>query len=211
MSTHIEHADALAVLAELPNGWAQTTITNPPASDTNTTLAVLAEVQRVLREDGTLWLLRRPEEPLLTGLLTQGWLRQRLPVWATPLAGRTSLRPLLLSNSSRYFQRRLHKRPNPTLSRDARRGCCPQAQRELIERCVLACSSMPACGACGSPYRPARRSDQTPATQHASCVHRDPRGRCLVLDPFYKPRVGTAEIAARHGRSFLGITSVEPR
>lgn len=100
MSTRIEHADAISILGELPNGWAQTTITNPPNRDIPKALAVLAHVHRVLREDGTLWLLAEPSKPLLAGLRQQGWLHQPLPAWARPLAGNPSLRPCLLSKRS---------------------------------------------------------------------------------------------------------------
>ena len=57
MSFRIEHTDPITLLRELPDGLAQTCVT-APRRDTPIPylLAVLDEVHRVLRSDGTLWL-----------------------------------------------------------------------------------------------------------------------------------------------------------
>jgi hypothetical protein len=74
MSWRIEQADALTLLRELPDRWAQTCVTRPPrAGDPDRTLAILAEVRRVLRDDGTLWVLLAPDQlPLATELRAEG-------------------------------------------------------------------------------------------------------------------------------------------
>lgn len=221
MSWRIEAAEPLALLRELPDQWAQTCVTSPPDGDA-LTLAVLREVQRVLREDGTLWLLllRRRGEPLLSALIDQGWIRQPLPPGATALTGAPSrsLRVFLLTKGHDYFYKGhlLARHPGPQKQACPRTGrqariaqrCvhAPGHRRELVKRCVLAGSSMLACGACGAPYRQAQPGERTPGIRRATCQHHNPRGRCLVLDPFYQPGAGTAETAHYYGRSFLGIT-----
>jgi hypothetical protein len=72
MSWRIEHAYPLQLLSQLPGGWAQTCITTPPAiqlrddrvceSSLGYLLAVLGQVHRVLRPDGTLWLNLRSSD-----------------------------------------------------------------------------------------------------------------------------------------------------
>jgi hypothetical protein len=220
MSWRIEHADALSLVRELPDNWAQTCITSPPSTQASEiTLAVLAEVHRVLREDGTLWLLRHPGEPLLDALRKQGWILQRPPVWARPLVlgCNAPLRPSLLTRQARYFYNAHaavpHARPQghsrPSTSRRARHvqrcGLARGQDPRLVWRCVLAGSSPVACGACGAPYRRARPGESTSGVRRPTCPHNNPEGRCLVLDPFYKPGAPAAEAAHRNGRSFLGI------
>jgi hypothetical protein len=74
MSWRIEEADSLTLMRELPDAWAQTCLTRPPSTQApEVTLEVLSEVHRVLREDGTLWLLLHPGEPLLDALRERGW------------------------------------------------------------------------------------------------------------------------------------------
>jgi hypothetical protein len=222
MSWRIEEADSLGLMRELPDAWAQTCLTRPPSTQAPTvTLAVLSEVHRVLREDGTLWLLLHPGEALLDALGEQGWIRQRPPVWATPLmlGCNTPLRLSLLTKDARYFYEDRtpggHTRPQRPSSlntgRQARRaeGCNygPEQLRRLVKRCVTAGSSLVACGACGAPYRRTRPGERTPGIRRPTCPHNNPGGRCLVLDPFYHPGALTAEVAHCNGRSFLGITN----
>ena len=210
MSWRIEHADSLSVLRELPDGWAQTCVTSPPRGGLRDTLAVLGEVHRVLREDGTLWLLHR-QQPLPAELYEQGW--QPHPVaWARPLT-RGHTRLYLLTKQPRYFceagaiheYARLRK---PT-RREDRPACCEscpwRAERDphlrLRRLCILAGTAPIACGACGAPWRREPRH----GGRRPTCAHNDPGGRCLVLDPFCRtPQTGL--VADRHGRSFLGIT-----
>ncbi len=57
MSFRIEQTDPLTLLSELPDQWAQTCVTSPRRdAPIPYLLAVLDEVHRVLRDDGTLWL-----------------------------------------------------------------------------------------------------------------------------------------------------------
>lgn len=210
MSWRIEHADPLAILRELPDRWAQTCVTNPPPGLRDHTLAVLGEVHRVLRADGTLWLLH-PERSLPAELVERGWQPQPV-VWAGLLTrGRTRL--WLLTKGPGYFCETGAIHEYARLRNTARLGerpacgeCCPwQEQRELHPRlrrlCILAGTSPLACGACGTPWQRYSQRDG----RRAACAHNAPGGRCLVLDPFCRsPQTGF--VAARLGRSFLGIT-----
>jgi hypothetical protein len=211
MSWRIENADAITVLRELPDGWAQTCVTSPPCGvASNRTLAVLTEVKRVLREDGSLWLFL-PCEKLPSELNAAGWVEHRPPSWAAPLtlssAGVRFL-ALLTKNpsyfrSSRSIAPRLPRgfashRPGQhrqrfDQSRDVIRG--------LVGQCVLTTTTRVACGTCGAPYQ-----REEPGERRSACVHHNPSGRCLVLDPFYRPGQGTLEAARYSGRNFLGIT-----
>lgn len=220
MSWRIEHSDALSLLRELPDSWAQMCVTSPPTDALSTTLAVLDEVRRVLREDGTLWLLVGRDGPSLNALYEQGWTHQPLPPWSTRLVRGwcPPVRLLLLTKQRRYFyddlalDYRVTQRLSwPTSPRQARRpqGCGVVRERErrlqLVRRCILAGSSMLACGVCGAPYRRARPGEREGAMRRPTCSHKNPDGRCLVLDPFCGPGAATTEAAHCSGRSFLGI------
>jgi hypothetical protein len=225
MSWRIEQADALALLRELPDGWAQTCVTRPPgAGDHDRTLAILTEVRRVLRDDGTLWVLLAPDQlPLATELRAEGWTQHLAPTWTAPFAGERApvMRPVLFTRQRRYFYdaHTIGARDgSPSrccvgASRQARRAqsCLPAREHEhclqLIKRCILAGSSLLACGECGAPYRCARPGESAPGTRRPTCPHNNPGGCCLVLDPFYElAGIPTAEAALCTGRSFLGIT-----
>ncbi len=222
MSWRIEEVNALNLMRELPDAWAQTCLTRPPSTQApEVTLAVLSEVHRVLREDGTLWLLLHPGGALLDALREQSWIPQRPPAWATPLmiGCNTPLRLSLLSKDARYFYEdhtpaghiRLQRRSCSNAGSQARRtqGCNygPERLRRLVKRCVLAGSSLVACGACGAPYRRTLPGERAPGGRRPTCPHNNPEGRCLVLDPFYHPANCAARAAHCNGRSFLGITS----
>jgi hypothetical protein len=221
MSWRIERADALTLLRELPDGWAQTCVTRPPrAGDPERTLAILAEARRVLRDDGTLWLLLAPDQlPLAAELQAEGWRRQSSPAWATQRD--TATRLFLFTKGERYFYdaRTIGARSGSLswlcvgASRQARRAqtCLPAREHErglqLVKRCILAGSSLLACGECGAPYRRTRPSESALPIRRPTCPHNNPCGCCLVLDPFYEHAgIPTAEAALCTGRSFLGIT-----
>jgi hypothetical protein len=207
MSWRVEHADALGLLRALPDKWVQVCIAFPPCGLASPrTLAVLAEVHRLLRDDGALWLFL-PCEALRYELHAAGWVEQRPPSWARPLTLRSAgVRPLVLFtkkpsyfHSSRSFAAQAPRRRRPDWGtqrfdhgRDAIRG--------FTGRCVLTTTARVACGTCGTPYQRAESGEQ-----RARCAHRNPAGRCLVLDPFYRPRHGTLQAARHNGRSFLGI------
>lgn len=220
MSWRIEQADSLTLLRELPDAWAQTCVTSPPTDAPSSTLAVLGEVQRVLRRDGTLWLLLGQDEPPSAALHEQGWIRQPLPPWGTPLMRGwcPSLRLLLLTKERQYFyddgtlggHTRAPRLPCLNAPRQTRRasGCVFVRERrlQLVKRCILAGSSLLACGVCGAPYRRARPGESEGGIRRPTCRHNDPEGRCLVLDPFCGSGAATADAAHCSGRSFLGIT-----
>jgi hypothetical protein len=221
VSWRIERADALALLRELPDGWAQTCVTRPPrAGDPDRTLAILAEARRVLRDDGTLWIFLHPDDlPLAGELHAEGWRRQSSRAWARQRD--TATRPFLFTKGERYFYdaRTIGARSgSPSwlcvgASRQARRAqtCLPAREHErglqLVKRCILAGSSLLACRECGAPYRRTRPGESALGLRRPTCPHNNPCGCCLVLDPFYEPAgIPTAEAALCTGRSFLGIT-----
>jgi hypothetical protein len=216
MSSRIEDTDALALLRELPPGWAQTCLAYPTRQHSRNILAVLGEARRVLRSDGTLWLLLAPgEQSTLHALAEQGWTQQPTPRWAAPLStpALSVARLHLLSKTARYFYDAPRRAPRPPASsylairRPARRAgfCCVpgDAYLRVLRRCILAGSSPLACGTCGAPYQ--RERD---LQRHASCVHRNPGGRCLVLDPFARPTLPVSATAEALGRSYLAAISL---
>jgi hypothetical protein len=218
MNWRIEQATPFALLRELPDGLFQTCIMRNPANLPGPSApAVLRELLRVTREDGTLWLLgaahegaaieagwhqlcRRPARPRLhgdeaSGCLTvallskqpEAHLNARLPLLGAPRRTCASAR-----GGSRVWHRR-------------RAWCVPSAGRhdplqKLIDWCIQASTSPLACQVCGAPWRrcaPAR-------VWRPGCAHGNGRGRCLVLDPFCGAGV-TGVLALLSGRSFLGI------
>lgn len=212
MTVRIEEAHAVAFLKELPGGWAQMCITSATRRGPDSeALAVLTEIHRVLRPDGTLWLITESGERLERGLRACGFELQPSPAWASArlLEGEPRMRLALLSKGPRYYLDRrgfpastLSTRTRPPASTQLRRAECrglDRAQRRtLTRRCILAGSSRVACGACGAPFWRAQ----------PTCAHHDPGGSCLVLDPFYgEQSAAGAEIAHRHGRSFLGVSA----
>ncbi len=235
MNARIEHThDPLTLLRELPDGWAQTCIARPPRnSPPGRTLAILAETQRVLREDGTLWLLlNRPTEQqrqglLLTDLQASGFREQAIPPSARWLAARLPGRlPVVLYLFSKQpdhlyderagdlaqQQRRLARCCQPPACGRARQlqRCALVLERErllrLVAYCVRAGSSPLACGQCGAPYRRDRSAMSARSMRRPTCRHDDRGGRCLVLDPFYEPAgLPTLQAALYAGRNFLGI------
>lgn len=224
MSWRIEQADALTLLRELPDGWAQTCVTRPPRTG-DRTLAILAEVRRVLRDDGTLWLLFAPDQvPLTAELHAAGWTQQSPPTWATPFIGERApaMGPFLFTKEPRHFYdaHTIGARSRPSspfcvsASRQVRRAqsCVPAREQErrlqLVKRCILAGSAPLACGECGAPYRRTRPGESGPGIRRPTCPHNNPGGYCLVLDPFYdRAGIPTAEAALCTGRNFLGIAN----
>lgn len=223
MSWRIEQAVALDLLRELPDGWAQTCVARPPRTgDPDRTLAILAEARRVLRDDGTLWVLLTPDElSLAADLSDDEWTKQPSPDWAT-CRGRIGGERLFLFTKGRHYFYDAHTiaAHNESLrshcasaGRPVRRvhACCHTGEHErrlrLVKRCILAGSSLLACGECGAPYRRALPGEHTVGLRHPTCPHNNPGGCCLVLDPFYdRAGIPTADAALCTGRSFLGIT-----
>lgn len=225
MSWRIETTDPLTLMRELPDQWAQTCIARPPrAGDSDRTLAILTEASRVLRDDSTLFALLAPDQlPLANQLCAEGWTAQPAPAWATRRTAceRGGTRRLFLfTKERRYFYNAQAAGGCPSPQRasylnvgrqarvqDCRLACEREQRLQLVKRCILAGSSLLACGECGAPYRRARPGESAPGARRPTCPHNNPGGRCLVLDPFYDPGVPTAQAALCTGRSFLGITN----
>ena len=221
MSWRIEESDALTVLRELPSGWAQTCVTRPPRDvPVGELVAVLEEVRRVLRADGTLWLaLPRGgnSQRILDWLGETAWTRTERP--GTP-AGNVAL----FTKQVRYLhQHRLptavaierrrgaSPRPGSGGARAARRAFCVPANSQdhlfshgLIDWCILTSTAMQACGVCGTPWRRVPASSGRGERWRRACAHLNGRGRSLVIDP-YCGRANTGLAAQLRGRDFLGI------
>lgn len=218
----IETHDPLQVLAQLPDGWAQTAITGPPAGDKRAgmfgVLAVVGQLRRVTRPDATLlWDIERPVPCSLRSLAVcfalVGWQLQR-----SALASSSGF--LLFAKQPRFFWQLASAGGLPRSGRAvcgtdgplrcARRPwCIPAGSTRTagrVQRLMLAGSAPAACGACGTP-RPATRGDdpQRRSLTLAACGHINPHGRCLVIDPFQQPGSPLADLAVRHGRAYLGI------
>ena len=209
MNTRIETTHApTRLLGELPTGWAQAIVTHPTRADLeDAPPRLFTQLHRVLRADGTLWLLCR-DQCLPHELQQTGW-SGRSVGWSTPLQVHPSTRVHLFVKQEHYHYNHhaadAFRTAQPLALATAVYGCPSprQQRRELLRRCVLAGSSRTACGACGAPYTRHKQGIRP------GCAHNDPRSRCLILDPFYHPAAGTHEIAAQHGRAFLGITQGE--
>jgi hypothetical protein len=199
VSQRIENTTPLTLLTQLPAGWAQTCIVEPPRASHGCTIAVLEQVRRVLRSDGTLWVFLPHGLALIGELAASGWVLQRKPSWGTiPCERESETRLFLLTKTSRpFYDRAIRPAADPPGS--------PSERREwLIRRCLLAGSSPIACGACGAPYRRARGREH-PGSRYPTCSHHNPAGRCLVLDPYWQKTSPTGQLAAGGARSFLAI------
>jgi hypothetical protein len=235
MSWRIEQADPLALLRELPDRWAQTCITSPPRElPIPYVIAVLDEVRRVLRDDGTLWLAltRRGDTAsrFEAALAETAWEQQAPAASASyrPAGGQLVLlakQPGFLYEPSRALaasratqspvcpRHPIAQAPGERcrLCRQARRAWCvppPGAagllSREAVEWCIVASTVPRACCACGTPWRRAQSEAFPDRPWRTMCRHTAGRGRCLVIDPFCS--TGETGIAAvRRGRDFLGI------
>jgi hypothetical protein len=211
-SSRVKTGPAARLLGELPAGRVQAIVTSPTRHELDRAPeTLLPQLHRVLRADGTLWLLTA-EKHLPDALVQRGWIPRDVD-WATPLrvdpAGRARLY-LLVKQPAFFYNARtaglfLARRTRAALTRRTNRwrGCSwsPEHRRELMRLCILAGSSRVACGVCSAPYTRTPQGARRPM-----CAHDVPGGRCLILDPFCHPGAGAHEIAARLGRSFLGIT-----
>jgi hypothetical protein len=206
MNTRIETTHApTRLLGELPARWAQAIITSPTHPDIERAPAALfRQLSRVLRDDGTLWLLCGEQE-IPRELAQHGWLLRPV-LWGHPRRAAPGRLHLFVKQEHYHYNSQAaeaFRAPRSGTLAIRAGGQGSQQRRELLRRCVLASSARTACGACGAPYRRTGRGMQP------SCWHNDPRSRCLILDPFYRPATGTHAITARYGRAFLGITHGE--
>lgn len=222
MSWRIEESDALTVMRELPAGWAQTCVTRPPRDvPVGELVAVLDEVARVLRADGTLWLSlpRCGTSQRLLDLLAEEptWTRIERP-WVP--AGNVAL----FTKQVRYLHQQRLRAPAATArrrcasprhgldgTRAPRRAFCVPASSQdrafsegLIDWCILTSTAMQACGVCGTPWQWVPAAVGRGEGWRRACPHLNGRGRSLVIDP-YCGRGNTGLVAQRRGRDFLGI------
>lgn len=226
MSWRIEESDAVTLLRELPAEWAQTCVTKPPRDvPVPELLAVLEEVHRVLRPDGTLWLAltRGGNSPgVLRSLEETEWLRPTITSERVPRSlvlftkqpaflfnPRTVLSPAP-EPCSMWAKPALVGRACGRCHSPRRAFCVPAPRtggllsREVIEWCIITSTVPRACGACGTPWQRIPVAFRRGESWRRGCVHINGRGRCLVLDPF----CGTGNTglgAQRRGRDFLGI------
>jgi hypothetical protein len=206
VTVRIETGSPEQVLPELPPGLVHTCITVPPEDELDA-VKVLYDVRRVLREDGTVWLLQKRSEHFIPDLLAAlGWHEHPTPGPILRLARDCSREVLLLTKTSqprivlpaRPRARQRACDPRPTRKRERGSGCARVARLELIRACLQAASTATVCLACGAPPDHAGR---------LRCGHSRAEGRPLVLDPFYRPSSLIAQVALAYGRSFLGITN----
>ncbi len=230
MSWRIETANPVALLRELPDRWAQTCFLHAPQEPPMPrVVAILEEVHRVLRDDGTLWVAHPAHgnpRVLVRTLEAVGWLPTRTGFRTRVGAYRVVA---LFSKQTRFH---FHPRYSPLAflgARDqycsaspsppyssrrgflARRAWCLPARgtddaltQHLIEWCILASTSPRACGICGAPWKRLTASPTRPARWRPGCSHTNGRGSCLVLEPLCGPSpIGIA--AVRFGRNYLGV------
>jgi hypothetical protein len=229
MNWRVEHANPFALLAELPDGLAQTCFLRvPPDLPDPCLLMLLAEVHRVLRNDGTLWMtfprLAAPGERLRLAEQA-GWiLPERNRCKPYQRCGRGTV-TLCVKQLSFYFNPRPHlshtglcasqscagRRWDTPLGTARRAWCIPAGGTEaltpqVIQWCIRWSTSPRACEVCGAAWR-RWSSAKTPERRWwPGCRHGKDRGRCLVLDPLCGlGQVGV--LAVRDGRSFLGVES----
>ena len=233
MSWRIETADPLTLLRELPDGWTQTCFIRPPRElPVTTLLAILEEVHRVLREDGTLWIAlpgRGNASLLIRSVQEAGWLAaDTKTVLPKPTRGES----FTVAPFSK--QQTFHFDPHQSLrvwradgrglacststtsrlgqsGRPVRRAWCVPADAgnglpvRLVEWCILASTSPRACGVCGTPSKRVPSGSPSVKRWRGACSHTNSRGACLVLDPFCGRETLVGLAAVRLGRNYLGV------
>jgi hypothetical protein len=216
VSTRIDASvSRVQLLGALPSAWAQSIVTSPTRHELEHDAdAVFSVLQRVLRDDGTLWLFCSGQQ-LPEMLERSGWQRQAVD-WATPLmvdpAGRARLYLFTKAPEFHYSARTAELFMDTRVRkvfrrrRGRQRSCVwsPEHRDELTRLCVLAGSSRLACGTCGAAYERGLQGDA-----RATCGHRDGSGRCVILDPFHHPGAHAREVAERCGRTFIGLSGAE--
>ncbi len=186
---------------------------------------VACELHRVLRDDGTLWLILghaavqaarcNPHLPGLTlresnrtdaltrriavRLRTQGWVRSRSRQLQQAFSADAGI--LVLAKSPAHF-----------IDRDALFDAPPMVDRRaVLRRSILAGSSALCCASCGSPYKRARqrrRGAGYALSLRPACPCDAPSARSIVLDPFLGAGT-TALVALGCGRDTIGFLSDE--
>ena len=188
---------------------------------------VACELHRVLRDDGTLWLILGRAaaraarcSPHLPGLAlgessrtdalarhiavrlrAQGWLRSRNRKLQHVFPADAGM--LVLAKPHAHF-----------IDRDVLFSVAPTLDRRtVVHRSILAGSSALCCASCGSPYKRARqrrRGAGYASSLRPACPCDAPSARSVVLDPFLGAGT-TALVAPGCGRDTVGITAGEGR
>ena len=217
--------------ARAPDGWAQTCVTRPPrAGDPDRTLAILAEARRVLRDDGTLWVLLHPTScpsppscAPKAGRSSPRRSGRRAPRAVTTVQRRgCSCSPRQRGTSTTRTRSVLaaDRRAGSAWARAVRRDAPRPASRRVntsaacssSSGCILAGSSLLACGECGAPYRRTRPGESALGTASPDMPAQQPLRVLPGTRPLLRPAgIPTAEAALCTGRSFLGITDPADR
>jgi hypothetical protein len=77
---------------------------------------------------------------------------------------------------------------------------------QVIDWCVRASTSPRACGVCSTPWRKLPGTGEHAGRWRPACSHSNDRGRCLVLDFFWRGFADVGLASVRAGRSYLGST-----
>jgi hypothetical protein len=232
MSWRIETANPLALVRELSDGWAQTCFIRPPRDlSTPCLLAILDDVHRVLRDDGTLWVVlpgRGNAPGLIRAIEETGWLRANAKITLSnqargehravalfskqPVFHFNPRQPLRQSVTSNHEQACSNSRPSRRgISVPVRRAWCVPTHAghtmspRLIEWCILASTSPQACDICGTPWKRLPSVPGRTERWHQACSHSNGRGRCLVFDPFVGTGATVGIAAVQLGRQYLGV------
>jgi hypothetical protein len=227
MSWRIEHAHPFALARELPDELVQTCLLRVPRGLPEPCLrALLSELHRVVRDDGTLWIASQGARAArVTPARDAGWLvpddapRPGRRYRCGALGGHFTLcakRPAfhfnphapLLASAVRCQEHSVagpRRRPGARLERRA--WCVPQGRGlppAVIRWCIRTSTSPRACAVCGAAWRRFPGATTPERRWRPGCEHGNGRGRCLVLDPL----CGLADVgveAVRLGRGFLGV------
>jgi hypothetical protein len=228
MSWRVEHANPFALARELPEELVQTCLVRVPRDLPESCLrALLSEIHRVVRGDGTLWVASQGAPSARVNVaLEAGWLLPDDDLAAGrryrcgALGGRLTLfakRPEFYFNPqvpllASVVRCQGHSVAGPRrrlgVSHERRSWCVPSAGRGLspavIRWCIHASTAPCACAVCGAAWRRFPGATTPERRWRPGCAHDNGRGRCLLLDPL----CGVADVgvlAVRLGRGFLGI------
>lgn len=242
LKNKIHHGNALDILAELPNNFIQTCITGPPRWGNyildfrhekviegeigweedpelfiEHLVEIFREVRRVLRDDGTCWIMMNDTHEsirdlagipwmLAYALVKDGWYLHSDIVWckenpsveSNRLTGKYENLFLMTKTEDAYFNTipigKDEKKKAWFMRTKSYKGIFDVFIESLVERCITAGSSAVVCGFCGKGW----------ANGKSVCGHDDNSGRSIILDPF----VGSGTscmVAKRMRRDFIGI------
>ena len=220
MSRRVEHADALSSCANCPTaGLRPASLVHPAAAPRTHARDPRRSPPRAARR-------RHPLAPQAAAAARRRTARGGLDAAAPAEVGARATRVPLCSGAvvpAYQAASVLLRRPTARCSRRTSSALCVRVLRQARrapDRFRARTSPLALVRAASSraPRRwrrrvrcalPAHRPGESARDRRPTCSHNHPGGRCLVLDPFCRPGIPTAEAALYTGRSFLGIT--EPR